>query len=373
MKISMAKARVRALEAAGIVPFLEGPPGCAKSRGVWQLGDEDGIETVDIRLSLLNPVDIRGIPVVKGDRVEWVPPTFFKREGPCRFFFDELPNAPQATQQAAYQLVLDNAIGEFRLNRTMHMTKTGLRRPMHTIVAAGNRATDQAFINQMPAPLRNRMCMIHVEPDLDDWKDWALPAGINPLVVQFLTFTARVKAGIGDSSPYGLLFWFDPKVHAQTAFPTPRSWEHVSRFIAANPRLAMDTETLAGFVGEAVAVKFSAFVKVADKLPNAEAVLDGNIDLRPPDAQRDPGALYAFCGALTAAMIRRPEDGDARLDAARNVSAYCVKWWRADAEEFAVLTMKDFGRTAEFKAIYRKVIVTKEWRDFTATFKGLLL
>jgi hypothetical protein len=366
MRIGQVPEVLRAHESAGNAVMLWSPPGVGKSSLVGQMSEEDGVLNVDIRLSLLNPVDLRGIPIVKGDRVEWVPPVFLVNKGPCRFFLDEINIAPPTTQAAAYQWVLDGRIGEWAMDRTPMVTKTGCKRPAQTIVAAGNRASDQAFVHQMPAPLRNRMAHIEVEPHLDDWKEWAWKSGVDGRIINFLQFTSRVGVGLNADSPWGLLFFFDPKVHATGAFPTPRSWVQVSNFVGVNPRLAMNTEAIAGMVGGAVAQKFVAFLKVADKLPNADRVLDGEITLHPPT---EPSALYAFCGALTAALIRREKDK--RVKATENVALYCAKHW-ADAAEFAILTMKDFGRTPEYKEVYRNVIVTKGWRDFAKCFGQLL-
>lgn len=365
MRIGMVPEIIWAHEGAGTAVMLHSPPGVGKSDIVRWMCVQDGILCVDIRASLLNPVDFRGIPVVKGDRVEWVPPTFFVDKGPCRFFLDELNVAPPATQAAAYQLVLDYQIGELKLDRTMMTTKNGHARPCQTIIAAGNRATDAAYVNQMPAPLRNRMAHVEVEPNLDDWKEWAWANGIDSRVINFLQFTSRVGVGINADSQYGLLFFFDAKIHTG-AFPTPRSWAQVSRFITVNPRLALNTEAIAGMVGGAVAQKFVAFVKVAEKLPNADKILDGDIHIAPPS---EPSALYAFCGALTASLIRREKDR--RVKAAENVASYCVKHWANEAE-FAILVMKDFGRTPEYKEVYRNVIGSKGWRDFAKCFGQLL-
>jgi MoxR-like ATPase len=376
MRLSQVKNRIRALENADLVAMLLGGAGLGKSDGVKQCCKEDGVEMIDVRLNLLNPVDVRGFPIIdhKNGVVKWVPATFFANKGPCRIFFDELPNAPVATQQAAYQLVLDKMIGELKLDTSLHTTKTGHVRPKQTIIAAGNRTTDQAFVNPMPAPLRNRMVLIDVEPHFEDWRNWAYDNGVDSRVINFLTYSAREAATLNiegaEQSDYGLLYWFDPKRHPG-AFPTPRSWEFVSRYIKANPKLATDTEVIAGMVSAPVATKLVAFIKIADKLPDAEEVLKGNLNLTPPSSKRDPGALYAYCGALCAALMRVEDKAD-RVQATRNVASYCVKHWENDAE-FAILTMKDFARTDAYQGIYRKVITTKEWKTFTKAFKDLMV
>jgi len=115
-----------------------------------------------------------------------------------------------------------------------------------------------------------------------------------------------------------------------------------------------------------------AFSKVADKLPNADDVVQkGKIDLEPPSQRKEPGALYAYCGALVASAIRTPKDE--RVQAARNLAAYCVKHWAGNAQEFAALTYKDFARTKEWEEVFKKVLPSAEWKSFTKAFKKLMI
>lgn len=369
---------IRAFEAAGACPFLEGPSGIGKSQLVAQLCEVDRILCVDVRLALLNPVDLRGIPVVRGDRVEWVPPVFLKSE-PCRFFLDEINLAVPATQSAAYQWILDHGIGEWSMKREWHETPDGFKRPLQTIVAAGNRVADRAFVNPISGPLMNRMAKINTEPDIEGWREWAWANDVHRHVINFITFTARdaqALQGTGaDNSAtanWGLLHWFDPKIHSQEQFPTPRSWTSVSNFLQANPGLARHVECIGGLVGHAVATKFVAFCEVADDLPNADEVVQkGNLNLEPPSQKKNPGALYAYCGALVASAIRTPKEQ--RVEASRNLAAYCVQHWAGQAQEFAALTYKDYARTPQWEEVFKKVLPSKEWKAFTKAFKGLMI
>lgn len=376
MKPKIVASRIRALEKCGRTPMLLGGPGIGKTEIVNGLCVEDEIECVEIILSQMSAVDMK-FPVVNRDRgvVEWYPAEELVREGPCRYFFDELPNAPLAVQQAGYQIFLKGALGRFKLDKSPMTTKGGHTRPMHTVIAAGNRAEDLAFVNPMPSPLRNRMVLLGVTPDFTDWRDWAWESEIASIVINFLTYAAREHVAIDKDADVdadlGLLYVFDPKRHSTGQFPTPRTWEFVSDYVKANPELATDSETISGMVGEGAATKFTAFVEVADQLPNAEEIIAGNINIEPPNAKRQAGALYAYCGALVASLLR-VKDKDQRLEATGHVAEYCVKWWSND-EEFAVLTMRDFGRTQYFREIYRKVITTKPWQKFTQTFKDLMV
>ena len=58
--------------------FLWGPPGIGKSSVVSQIAKEQEIAYIDLRLSLLDPTDLRGIPFFSNDKqsAQWAPPSF---------------------------------------------------------------------------------------------------------------------------------------------------------------------------------------------------------------------------------------------------------------------------------------------------------
>src|SRR5208337_996547 len=99
---------------------------------------------------------------------------------------------------------------------------------------------------KMPTPLMNRFVHLELREDFDDWQYWALAQMIHPNVVGYLTFSKNS------------LFAFDPQ-SASRGFPTPRSWEFVSRLIHSNPNLPDQVmlSLITGSVGEAEAIKFN--------------------------------------------------------------------------------------------------------------------
>jgi len=58
--------------------MLWGPPGVGKSDLINQIGERNDVPVIDIRLSQIEPSDLRGIPfrdAKKGDSVEWAIPS----------------------------------------------------------------------------------------------------------------------------------------------------------------------------------------------------------------------------------------------------------------------------------------------------------
>ena len=237
--------------------FLWGPPGIGKSDIVKQIGDEQNRPVIDVRLSLWEPTDIKGIPYYNSDlrTMVWAPPSELPTDPDSNaiLFLDELNSAPPATQAAAYQLILNRRVGTYVLPKGV------------SIVAAGNRETDKGVTYRMPAPLANRFLHLELVTEFEDWFDWATLNQIHEQVVSYLSFAKQD------------LYDFDPK-SASRSFATPRSWSFVSELLVEDD---LDENTLtdliSGAIGEGLAVKFMAHRKVAKQMPNPEDILSGKI------------------------------------------------------------------------------------------------
>jgi hypothetical protein len=241
--------------------FLWGPPGIGKSEIVHQIGNTIDAHVIDIRLSLWDPTDIKGIPYFDStiNKMVWAPPSELPDEQMASqhknviLFMDEMNSAAPAVQAAAYQLVLNRRVGTYKLPDNV------------LIVAAGNREADKGVTYRMPAPLANRFIHLEMKVDFDDWFEWATANRIHKDVAGFLQFSKKD------------LYDFDPKSNSRS-FATPRSWTFVSDLLADDDG---DENTLAdlisGGVGEGLAIKFMAHRKVSGKLPNPSDILKGKV------------------------------------------------------------------------------------------------
>jgi hypothetical protein len=237
--------------------FLWGPPGIGKSDIVKQIGEEQKRPVIDVRLSLWEPTDIKGIPYynTKENTMSWAPPAELPTDPDNNsiLFLDELNSAAPATQAAAYQLILNRRVGTYVLPEKV------------SIVAAGNRENDKGVTYRMPAPLANRFLHLELRTDFDDWLVWATLNSIHPQVVGYVSFAKQD------------LYGFDPK-DASRSFATPRTWSFVSDLLKDDD---VDENTLtdlvAAAVGEGLAVKFMAHRKVSKQMPDPLKVLKGEI------------------------------------------------------------------------------------------------
>lgn len=139
--------------------FIWGAPGIGKSSIVRQIAERRRMPLIDIRASLLDPTDLRGIPIIQDGTAVWCPPSFLpkKSDKPGILFLDEINAAPPLVQAALYQLILDRRVGEYELPE-------GWR-----IIAAGNRREDKAVTFRLSSALANRFIHLNLEVDPDDW------------------------------------------------------------------------------------------------------------------------------------------------------------------------------------------------------------
>jgi MoxR-like ATPase len=260
--------------------MLWGPPGVGKSQMVAQMAARYGAPVIDIRLSQMEPTDLRGIPFRAGDVVEWAVPAMLpdaKRHGTEGvLFLDEITSAAPTVSAAAYQLILDRKLGEYKVP------------PGWAIFAAGNRQGDRGVTYSMPSPLANRFSHFEVETHLDDWVAWAHAHRIDERIIAFLRFRPE------------LLFDFDP-AHNPVAFPSPRSWEFAHRALAKfGDEDSLLLGALQACVGPAAGIELKAFLDNLDNLPDIDAIVSGRATTVP----RETDLQYAVASALVGRAVR---------------------------------------------------------------------
>jgi len=212
---------------------------------------------MDIRLSQLDPSDLRGLPALNGKNVvEWKIPFWLdyitKPDAMGIVFFDEINLAPPSIQSAAYQLILDRELGEVSIADGV------------SLLSAGNRIEDRANVFDLPLPLQNRFSHVTLKPpvisqkDVDKgWLKWALNNGIDDRIITFLTRYPEM---------------LNPEQHRDSderAFATPRSWGKYCNALIKGIKTT-DYKILGLLAGAAVghdtANQFIAFLKFREEI-----------------------------------------------------------------------------------------------------------
>lgn len=320
--------------------MLWGPPGVGKSQMVAQVAAKHGTPLIDIRLSQMEPSDLRGIPFKEGQMVEWAVPAMLpdaERHGEQGILFlDEITSAPPSVSAAAYQLILDRKLGEYEVPEGW------------AIIAAGNRQGDRGVTYSMPAPLANRFSHYEVDINLDDWVAWAYANNIDERVIAFLRFRQD------------LLFEFDAAQNP-VAFPSPRSWEFAHRALHKfedHPELL--SGALQACVGKAAGIELAAFIASLEQMPDLDAIVNGES----VDTPKEIDLQYAVATALVGRAIRAKEAPEAQK-VHGNILNYANRF---PQREMGVMMVSDMHR-----AIGQDIFSVPEFASWADKIADLML
>lgn len=299
--------------------MMWGSPGVGKSDAMRQVSRilekklNKKVAVHDVRLLLMNPVDLRGIPVADASKevAIWLRPHIFQMNPSDEYIniliLDEISAAPPSVQAAAYQIVLDRQIGEHKIPDNC------------LILCAGNKVTDKSVAYKMPKALANRLSHIEIEVSLDDWKLWAINHGIDARILAYL-----------NSKP-DKLYDFQPDTD-DNSFPTPRSWEKVDNILKV---LTLDEgmPLISGHIGQHIAYDFMTFTAIFNELPDVQGIIKGKVK----DVSKRPDVNFAVISSLVA---KAKDLTDEELD---NIMEYGMVL----SAEFAVLLFKDLVKSIE--------------------------
>ena len=218
--------------------MLHGRPGVGKTEVVQTLAARIGAALFDLRLTTIEPQDLRGLPYfdhASAKTIWYRPEDLPDTDAPAILFLDELTAAAPALQPTVYGLLQERRVGRHRLPGSV------------MIVAAGNRVEDGAIAYDMGTALSDRLIHMIVQASPEDWlTSYALPAGIHPAVAAFIRTRPDLLETTEDSLRRG-----------QMIACTPRSWTRVSKIIQTVADRTLRQVMIAGTVGAAPAAEFA--------------------------------------------------------------------------------------------------------------------
>ena len=264
--------------------FLHGQPGIGKSELIAEFAAANGMALIDLRLTTLEAVDLRGLCSLdkKSATTRWLRPEFFPVEDkPGIIFLDELTAAEQRLQASAYELILNRRVGKYALPS------------LWWVVGAGNGIEDGAICYQMGSALADRFCHLRVVANPKDWIAWAQRNSIHPAVSAFIQVRPDYLAGNGEQSQ-----------SEQLVVPSPRSWKSVSDALQRTKEPSALTVIVNGLVGESAAVQFFHTMDEIGQLPRMEDILA--LDPRRA-AKKIPATISALYG-LTYSLVAFVDD-----------------------------------------------------------------
>ncbi|MCX7699014.1 MAG: AAA family ATPase [Candidatus Goldbacteria bacterium] len=241
------------------VPILvTGEPGIGKSYIIKELATELSCELVDIRLAYFLPDDLKGYPFkVEQQKVEFLDAGILpfasssshsSSKNKIILFFDEINQAPTATQLAVFQIIHDRCL----LNKKLS--------PDVFIIAACNPAMN--FINEMPPALKSRFLIFNLEADYEGFLSY-ISQKADQEIYSFLTYLHKE-----DKS---MLLNNSEEQEKPINF---RVWDN---FLSIIPCFSTTEDALLHVFGEKMLNVWNIFKKLYSKLPTVEEILDKNL------------------------------------------------------------------------------------------------
>ena len=246
------------------VPLVVGESGIGKTALAKKLAKDNSWTLVTIDGNLLKEGEIGGLPTVEsyvgvdanGNKIE-KKTTIYAVHNKLReideeinagrsvlLFIDEINRCEHTVQQELMNLILNREINGYKLPSNVK------------ILAAMNPSSKYGSdfdyqVVDMDAAQENRFVWLNMEPDYNQWIKWAIDAGIEPKVIEFIsTFPEYLH-----------------KINDEDVRATPRSYERVSKTYKIYkeqqdtiPR-SIFVNVIKGNVGKVIAEEFVSFIE----------------------------------------------------------------------------------------------------------------
>ena len=178
--------------------LLEGPTGIGKSEIVRTVAERLGIGLAVLDLSLLEPPDLVGLPIIENGRTRYAVPSILPQDGSGILLLEELNRAERYIQQPALQLLTARTLHEYHLPDGW------------VCFAAVNPQDGDYQVTALDPALRARFLQLRVRADRPSWLSWALLASVHPAVLAVAQAHDRVLDEV-----------------------SPRTWVYVSQLLYA--------------------------------------------------------------------------------------------------------------------------------------------
>lgn len=269
--------------------MLHGRPGVGKTEIVRQLAERFDARLFDLRLTTIEPQDLRGLPYYDHEtrKTVWYRPEDLPDDPaePAILFLDELTAASPHLQPTVYGLLQERRVGRHLLPASVF------------VVAAGNSVEDGAVAYEMGTALSDRLIHLRIEASAKDWlENFAVRAAIHPAVTAFI----RSRPDLLETTEESLR-------RGQIIACTPRSWERVSAIVTSIRDRRTRDIMVAGTVGEAPAAEFALVADEIAATVRVEEMLQTprqkRIELYPASTNGLVALVYGIVARAEAATI----------------------------------------------------------------------
>lgn len=280
-------------------------------------------EVCDVRLSMKEPVDLIGVPTIRVDvnnekgipTTVWATPSMWpKDDGKFSggvIHLDEINQGQAAILNAAFQLIQDRALGEYKVPEG------------YLIIGSANPAAYNSTVTEFSVPLSNRFTHFNIRVDFESWLNHRMNHNGNIDVMTFLKTQGEGMLYDRDlmQKQVGNL---DEAMYTDIVI-TPRSWEVVEKVMS----LPEGDETNGGFtieekhnyctgrLGLSVASRFFTWLKDKTKYQDWHEILEDGKPFRDEESEQ----FWAVQMACMSAIINCNDDEKCRKYVLNLISA----------------------------------------------------
>lgn len=296
---------------ARIPTFLWGVPGTGKTASIEAFAQAIEEPLWTVILSIREPSDQGGLPVIKPEGVMMEPPMWAKQlvEAKRGFvFFDEFNTSVPTVQSSALRVIYGGWAGDLKL-------------PEETsFVAAGNPPETSTGVYDLTSAIANRWVHFDWKPDVASWvtgmiSGWPTPAvrklpahwkgGVAAKRGNMASFISR-RPELLDAMPD------DPAAQGR-AWPSRRTWDMSAHLAAAATAVGFDLKSevtrklIAGCVGESAQREFTSWWVNLDLREPEEYLADPHKTPLPKRQDQLMATLDAVASASLSREVKRPE------------------------------------------------------------------
>ena len=256
---------------------IQGAPGTGKSDIIREICEENNWVLSVKYLSNMSLEQITGIPckVEQGSTAVWTKPELFNFDFP-EYAPEAYMNMSDAEKNNVVKILLiddfhlaDRIMQKYLFQLLTYKSLNGYKLPENTaILLAGNRNTDKALANPIPAPVCNRLMFMEVKSESKDWlENFAFKNGIRSDITSYLYNHGDV--------------YLSQEPLESGAWASPRAWTYLSYQMDAHEKMygSLNVSALktmaSGLIGPEMAGKFIEYRELFAKFNFDKLFADG--------------------------------------------------------------------------------------------------
>jgi len=231
--------------------LLNGDHGIGKSEIIEKVAKELGIDFIVRDLSLMEPPDLIGLPVVENGRTTYKPPSFLPKSGKGFFVFEEINRCESYMRSPCLQFIITRTLNDYSL-------PTGW-----LPIAVMNPSGGDYEVHELDPALLSRFMCIEIEAGQKEFIQWANNNNVHSDVINYISISKDI---------------FKAKKS------NPRAWKYISDILKTYESKKMNNKKIlkamiAGYINDELASSFMVHYDKKITLPTFEELLTNNKSL----------------------------------------------------------------------------------------------